>query len=119
MVAGILLVEDDNEVREVLCEAAKATGHESTCVGTFREGLEEIRSGRYQLLLSNVRLPDGNGYDLAEQAVQAGIKAVLISGHPDEFGVLEMRALAHLRKPFDIDEMTAMVAAHVGVALRD
>jgi two-component system, NtrC family, nitrogen regulation response regulator GlnG len=83
-VARILLLEDDDDVRLVLSQAAAGHGHDVKSVACCADAYSALAAGRYDLLLTDVRLPDGSGHDVAAQAKAEGIPALLISGNSDE-----------------------------------
>jgi len=93
--ARILLVEDHDLVHRYLCDAILAAGHQAACVKTKHEAERELASGNFDLVVCDVRLPDGSGHDL-------GIKAVVITGHPETAHDLASAGIAHLSKPFRI-----------------
>jgi DNA-binding NtrC family response regulator len=100
--ARILLVEDHDLVHRYLCDAILAAGHQAACVKTKDEAERELASGGFDLVVCDVRLPDGSGHDLAIKAAGIGIKAVVITGHPDTVHELASAGIAHLSKPFRI-----------------
>lgn len=113
--ANVLLVEDADEVRDLLCEAIEAAGHQAHCVATCKDAEAALVSGVYSVMISNVRLPDGSGRELAENARNRGVPVVLITGHPDELQVLALQD--HIRvlpKPFRLHDLTAAIDAQLG-----
>ena len=76
----ILFVEDDEEVGRLLEPALISAGYEidrSYAVAGARSHLDR-RS--YELVLADVRLPDGTGMDVADWAIEKGAKALIIAG---------------------------------------
>ena len=112
--ARVLLAEDYDLVRNVLCEAIAATGHDAHCVTTFEQAAAALETGPYDLVICNIRLPDGSGTDLAGMAADRGIQAVLMTGHPDELQALIVSGIAHLRKPFRLDEFVQLIEDRLG-----
>ena len=112
--ARVLLVEDHDLVRRFLCDAIKHAGHEAQCVGTKAEAEEALALGSHDLVLANVRLPDGSGHDVAATANGLGVKTVLLTGHPDEALALEIAEVTHLRKPFKLTELTGLIESVLG-----
>jgi DNA-binding NtrC family response regulator len=100
--ARILLVEDHDLVHRYLCDAILAAGHQAACVKTKDEAERELATGKFDLVVCDVRLPDGSGHDLAVRAAGLGIKAVVITGHPETAHDLASAGIAHLSKPFRI-----------------
>ncbi len=103
----ILLVEDEAFVRKVACEVLCSAGYRvlaaqnaADAVKAFRGHPEEV-----QLLLTDVVLPDRSGCDLALELVNAsaGVKAIFISGYPENFITrqgLQNPGWSYLPKPF-------------------
>ena len=60
----ILVVEDEAAIRDGLADVLVYHGYEVDAVGDGRVGLQKALSGRYDLLLLDVMLPDGDGFDI-------------------------------------------------------
>ena len=106
----ILLVEDHELLRSVLCEAIVQAGHEAEGVRTKADGAAALAANSYALLICSVRLPDGSGHDLLGLATSRGVKTVLMTGHPDEATALKVIGVAHL--------LRCSPALHLASALR-
>jgi DNA-binding NtrC family response regulator len=107
--ARILLVEDHDLVHRYLCDAILAAGHEAACVKTKTEAERELASGDFDLVVCDVRLPDGSGHELAVSTAELGIKAVVITGHPETVYQLASAGIAHLSKPFRILDFMKLI----------
>lgn len=112
--AHVLLVEDYESVRMLLCEALTDLGHTADCASTKAEAEAMLAPGSHALVVCNVVLPDGSGRELAEKAAGFGMKVVLMSGHPDELQAMAVDEIAHLKKPFHLDQFRQAVQAHLG-----
>jgi DNA-binding response OmpR family regulator len=108
--AKLLLVEDDDAVRATLCEALELEGYAADCVANCAEAEAALARGAYTLLISDVRLPDGSGRDLAHKAIAAGANVILLSGHPDEIRGMAPGRIAGVAKPFRLDDLMQAVA---------
>ena len=113
MAGKVLLVEDDSAVRGILREAIEIEGYDVTCVATCAEAVAALAAGSYALLISDVRLADGSGRQLAARAIQAGAKAILVSGHPDELHALDPGVTGVL-KPSRLDVIMSAIARQIG-----
>src|ERR1700755_1458542 len=80
LMSRILLVEDTLDVLEALAAALEEGQHEVTAVQTYQEALPLILAGAIELLVADLRLPDGDGAALAEEARRHDIPQILISG---------------------------------------
>lgn len=111
--ASILLVEDRDDVRELLKETILLVGHHLECAPTWADGLRALAAGTHDVLVADVRLPDGSGHDLARRALARGKKAVLITGHPDEMRKAPPEII-YLRKPFLMRALLNALEQQVG-----
>ena len=112
--AGVVLVEDDPDVRSGLAEALRARGFDVHEAETAAAALELVERVRPEVLVSDVVMPGGSGIDLAERAraLHPGLAVVLVTGHADE--TLDRhgaRAVPHvvLHKPVSADDLAAAV----------
>jgi GAF domain-containing protein/ActR/RegA family two-component response regulator len=102
-----LLVEDEPAVRELLRTLLIETGWQVDLASGGREALERVRSRHYDLIVSDIRMPDGSGDDFyrtaaAEDPALAG-RFVFITGdtaNPEALKFLEQTRRPVLAKPF-------------------
>lgn len=100
----ILLVEDHADTARVLVRLLKRFGHEPTVVSTVAGGLGALRSQKFDLLISDIGLPDGSGYDLMRQSAGMRPPAIALSGfgmEDDMSRSKEVGFVDHLTKPVD------------------
>ena len=64
----ILVVDDDSAVRESIAEILRAEGAAVSEVGNGREAIEQLRGGGFDLVLSDVVMPEMDGYELFQTA---------------------------------------------------
>ena len=81
----ILLVEDDATSRQALNSVAKTLGHQTYVAENMRQALDLVVSENeaFDLLLSDISLPDGDGWELLRCLSEAGLRprrAIAISG---------------------------------------
>ncbi|HEB60797.1 MAG TPA: response regulator [Phycisphaeraceae bacterium] len=82
----ILVAEDEKEVREQAARVLSALGCSVTSVATGEEALQELRAsadnGEFDLVLTDIRLPDRNGYEVfsAAKRVDDNIPVILMTG---------------------------------------
>ena len=116
----ILIVEDSEDIRDILCRALLNGGFEVAAAGTGRQGLELISSGRFDVLVVDLGLPDMKGEDLIRSARRAGNRSriAVLSGMAEGLDEDEYRGLGVdriLSKPIGLrrllDEMRELVAA--------
>lgn len=101
----ILLVEDDRETRSAMAVLLRSMGHSVITAGCVIDAERCIHnSGSIDVLITDIRLPDGNGRDLLEPArLRHGAAGIAMSGlaaPEDVERSLEMGFSCHLVKPF-------------------
>jgi signal transduction histidine kinase/CheY-like chemotaxis protein len=114
----VLIVDDEPLVAELLLSAIDEDGLKGRVVGTLAEALQEIRSGGLRALITDVRLPDGNGVDLLRQALslrpelQGHIALVTGSSQGrEELGLAAHDLTPLLTKPFRMEQIARLVRA--------
>lgn len=112
--AAILVVEGDDVFRQTLSQTVADNGHAVSGVATIADAASQLSSKRYDLLISNVRLADGGGGDLLLQADALGIRTLLMTGDPSSMLVVELKAVARLKKPFQTDELMRVITWESG-----
>jgi DNA-binding NtrC family response regulator len=112
--ASVLLVEDRDDVRELIRDTIQTAGYPLDCASSWADGWRMLAQKKHDVVVADVRLPDGSGRDLARRAVGLGKKAVLITGHPNE--VRRARPeIIYLRKPFLMRTLLRAIEQHVGL----
>lgn len=115
----ILLVEDHEATRETLAVLLRNRGHSVVEARGVVEGYLQSRDGRFDLLISDIGLPDGRGEELLIRLVAEGkgMSAIALSGYGMESDVERSHRAGfnlHLTKPVtigDLDRALARVAA--------
>lgn len=114
----VLLVDDEPQVREVLIRMLRLDGHQSTAAASAKEGLALLSEGEYDLLLTDLGLPDMPGWQLAKSAKEGErpIPVVLITGWTEDsdqpLSGGEVDAI--LVKPFGIAELRQVMHSAMG-----
>ena len=113
----ILLLEDDASLIDGLEYALGKNGFEINSVRTVRGAMECLReSGTYDLLLLDVTLPDGTGFDVCETVRAAGsqIPIIFLTASDEEVNVirgLDSGADDYITKPFKLGELFSRIRA--------
>lgn len=101
----ILLVEDHADTARVLQRLLKHYGHVPTTVSTVAQALAVLRAGeKFDLMVSDIGLPDGSGYDLMRQSTGLHPPAIALSGFGMDDDIQRSREVGfveHLTKPVD------------------
>lgn len=106
--ATILVVDDDPEVREIVAEFLSDFGHEVLSASGGAEAMEILgKTSKLDLVITDVRMPDISGIELAEVATQQrrDLKVILISG----YFVSQQIGRRVLRKPFRMQDLELAV----------
>jgi PAS domain S-box-containing protein len=109
----ILVVEDNEDSRILVCELLNTLGHTVTGVGSAEEALDALKQDGYDTLFTDVSLPGMSGVELARKAaaMAPGIAIVFASGYGASISAhldIPSRSLA---KPYDIHQLRAVLAA--------
>jgi signal transduction histidine kinase len=112
----ILLVEDHAPTRTVLAQMLTARGYRVLCAGSVAEARAcAARDQTIEVLISDIGLPDGNGYDLmAELSAAQPLKGIALTGYGMEHDLADSRRAgfsAHLTKPVRIQLIAEALAA--------
>jgi DNA-binding NtrC family response regulator len=101
----ILLVEDDEDTRQLLAVALEAQAYDVTQAGDAEEGLEALRTARFDMILTDYDLPGKTGAAMLREAgdlrLVHGAATLVVTAHPDPEGV-EHSTL--IRKPLDLEK---------------
>jgi CheY-like chemotaxis protein len=101
---NILVVEDHNQIARMIHRLLEDEGYHVTVAGSIAEALRQ--EGPYDLLISDLGLPDGDGLTLMRELRKRGpINGIALSGYASERDVLESRGAGfdmHIAKPVDI-----------------
>ena len=118
-VRTILLVDDDNDLRETLVEQLSL--HEEftlTEAETATKGIQAARSGQVDLLIMDVGLPDMDGREAVKLLRKGGFKApvIMLTGHDTDSDTilgLEAGANDYVTKPFRFAVLLARIRAQL------
>jgi len=104
----ILVIDDDREQTETLAYALRRQGFDVFTAHSFQEGLAAVELHRPQLLIMDIRLPDGDGLSLCERLADNSstceIPVIILSGMEGPNIVRRARSAGchfFLRKPYD------------------
>jgi two-component system, OmpR family, response regulator RegX3 len=110
----ILLVEDETSITEPLAEALRSEGFETEVAGTVAEALELARNVP-DLVLLDVMLPDGSGYDVCRELRRSSrVPIIMLTARGEEADRvvgLELGADDYVVKPFSAREVVARIRA--------
>ena len=111
----VLLIEDEKQIRRFVRIAVEEEGCEVAEAETMARGLIEAGTGKPDLLILDLGLPDGNGIDLIRDVRGWSEVPILIlsarSQENDKIDALDAGADDYLTKPFSVGELRARVRA--------
>jgi len=113
---SILVVEDDPTVRTLVKAILEHKGNSVSIAETAEEGEKLAFSDEFDMIVLDLRLPDGNGYDVCANIREQGIFTpvlVLSAEHETDvkIKVLNVGADDYLTKPFNSEELMARIDA--------
>ena len=116
MVKNILVVDDDDEIRDLLEFDLQQSGYNVDTAKNGLEGLEKALSTHYDLILLDVMMPKMNGFDVCKNIRNAKnpVPILLLTAKGtinDKTEGFECGADDYLIKPFDIQEVLLRVRA--------
>lgn len=110
MPAKILLVDDIREIRELVRSILELSGYTVVPAANSAEAVDRARRESFDLLLSDIVMPAGDGLQLAREVrmLQPCIRVMLMTGFPEEILVLDS-GWTLIKKPFLATELMAKV----------
>jgi DNA-binding NtrC family response regulator len=111
----VLVAEDDRVARDLLCEILRAESFEVEAVDDGAGAIERAQPGRYDLVVSDVRMDRSSGFDVLRAFTEKspGTPVILITAFGDVAGAMEAiqrGAYDYVSKPFNVEELRLTVA---------
>jgi len=105
----IMVVDDEAGIRVLLSDALTDKGYSVTLAKNGKDSLKQLRGHRFDLLITDINMPQLNGLELIKMMKKKGRKekVILISGEPVDNTLLNkesMPVFAQLKKPFGMDQ---------------
>ena len=113
--SAILVVDDDVSMCRYCAKALRNVGYHVTDTASSLAALEHLRHQPYDLLLTDIKMPQLSGLELARQAriLNPGLAVIIMTGHATLENLREavgQGVTSYLSKPFEIEEMRLSVA---------
>jgi CheY-like chemotaxis protein len=109
----ILLIEDHVDTAEVMAQLIRSLGHDVTTVGRVDDALAATQSQTFDLVISDVGLPDGTGLDFVKAFREhSDVPAVALTGFGTDEDVrrcLSAGFTSHLTKPVNFGQLETMI----------
>ncbi|MGH7981412.1 MAG: response regulator, partial [Limisphaerales bacterium] len=108
--AKILLVEDHEPTRSILARILERRHHKVVSAATASEAIAIAEKGKFDLVISDIGLPDGNGYDVFTKIHEKTpvVKGIALSGYGMDDDLARSRRTGfqmHLTKPVKIEAL--------------
>ncbi len=109
--ARVLVIEDDDEMRNLLEKALKTAGHEVTSAADGHEGLKSFRAAEADVVITDLFMPNQDGIETMINLRREfpGVKIVAISGNVSAPAMLSVAkrlgAVVVLEKPFALEAL--------------
>jgi signal transduction histidine kinase len=108
----ILVVDDEEPIREMVARIVNQMGHDAEKAKDGREALEVLRKGPISILVTDLKMPEIDGFELmkAVRAEFPDIYIICMTAHGASYAytdVVSAGATDYITKPFTIDEMIA------------
>jgi len=114
---AVLVVDDEPEIRDTLRDILASARHRVVCVASGREALESIASHHFDVILTDIRMPDGDGRRLFEEIrrrwPRQASRVVFVTGDTlasDLRAFVAATGLPIIEKPFLPDDVRRMVS---------
>jgi two-component system response regulator VicR len=114
----LLLIEDDPAVARSLLDGLEREGYAVTWTASGGEGVQRAREHDPHLIILDVRLPDGSGFDFCRQIRALGLRQPILMltarrEETDKVLGLEMGADDYVTKPYSLRELVSRIRAHL------
>jgi DNA-binding NtrC family response regulator len=111
---NILLVDDEQPIREALLLLLKNADYRITGCGSGQEAIQHLETEQFDIVVTDLFLPDITGIDILKKAKQLSpaIEVILITGHASaETAVRAMKegAFDYITKPLNIEELRVII----------
>jgi CheY-like chemotaxis protein/GAF domain-containing protein len=110
----VLVVDDQEIIRDLVQNILKGMGYQSVLASSGREGLEKFREERFDLVITDLGMPDISGWEVASdiKKQREDIPIILITGwgiHPDPNKIKDSGINFLLTKPFKVDQLEKVI----------
>jgi len=120
----ILIIDDEPDIRELLYITISRMGFDCTTAGTVADAYSSLNNNTYQLCLTDMNLPDGNGLDIIKyiQTNHPELPVAMITAYAsveDATTAMKYGAFDYISKPIELDELRRLVTSALKAPLID
>lgn len=112
MRAKLLIIEDELLFARAVSKRLQKAGYDCEHAETITDGRNLARQFLPDLVLLDMRLPDGNGLELLSDFIAKGIAVIVMTAHgevSDAVNAIKLGATDYLKKPIDLEELLLIV----------
>ncbi len=115
---NILIIDDNQQILELLGMFLKNNGHDVSSAATAEKGLALARQQKFDLVLLDIMLPDGNGLSVLNNLtkIAPNVPVIMITGGSDiqiAKQCLQSGAVDYITKPFDFEYLRTTIMANM------
>jgi len=115
----VLVVDDEESIRELLSKMLAMAEYDVETAPDGRMGIERLRQQQYDLLISDLKMPNVDGLSLIREArhLAADMPVLIITGYSSEQSAIEavnLGVTGYLTKPFRAPQVLAATARAIG-----
>ncbi|HEX2950994.1 MAG TPA: response regulator [Armatimonadota bacterium] len=113
----ILLVDDDDDLRELMMELFERNGYDANAVGSVAAAIDELTSSRYDLVITDYQMPEMNGDRLIARLrhVSHAPRTILMSAYPHVNQIAQQcGADGVFRKGDEVRKLFSLIAEKLG-----
>ncbi len=110
----ILVVDDEAIMRNLLLKILEQEGYQVVLAGSYKEAIERLTAEPFDLVLSDVKMPENNGFELLKRIKNdwPQTAVIMMTGYGDAYTVKEALMLGadeYITKPFKSHEISLIV----------
>ena len=114
----ILIVDDEPSMREMLRIVLRRDGYDVQLADSGREAIDQLRQNNFDLLLSDIKMPDVSGVDVlrAAKEINRDVVAFMMTAYASTSTAVEamrLGAVDYFTKPFSMDELRLKIRQHL------
>ena len=115
----VLVVDDEASIRDLLSKTLALAEYEVDTAADATSALDRMRSGAYDLMIADLKMPGMDGLTLIRQAkrIKADMPVIIITGFSTESSAIEavnLGVAGYLTKPFRVPQVLAAAAKALG-----
>ena len=117
----VLVIDDEPDIRELIDLTLSRMGLAAACAGSVSEARQALAEGEFQLCLTDMRLPDGDGLEvvryISEHHAQTPVAVITAFGSTENaVAALKAGAFDYLAKPVGLEQLRALVKSALRVS---